>query len=199
MKNGHKLILKGLAVASMALALSACTGYNHTSIPNVPFVNLDVRKHSHHLTYTDRVCVFNGGDMITDTGTRYRNSGRFFQKMTVTTMKQYSVDGIVDMDKNMEGQTDPLALQDLARQNSCNITAIVRPVYWIDSQISPGNVGVRIDMFDTSSVQILNSVNLNARSKYIRDMFQENSPLKPVIETYVDKLFSGQLEYKDFY
>ena len=59
----------------------------------------------------------------------------------------------------------------------------------MDSQISPGNVGLNVDMYDTSSVELLNSVTLNARSKYIRDMFLENSPLKPVIETYVDSIY----------
>lgn len=198
MKHARKIIL-GTVVAVAAALMGACTGYNHTSIPNVPFLNLDVHKHSHDLTYTDRVCVFNGGDMITDTGTRYKNSGRFIQKMVATVMQQYSVDGIVDMEGNLAGQTDPMSLQDLARQNSCNITAIVRPVFWVDSQITPGNVGIKIDMFDTSSLEILNSVNLNARSKYIRDMFEENSPLKPVVETYMDKLFSGEIPHKDFY
>lgn len=198
MKHARKIIL-GTMVAAAAALMGACTGYNHTSIPNVPFLNLDVHKHSHDLTYTDRVCVFNGGDMITDTGTRYKNSGRFIQKMVATVMQQYSVDGIVDMEGNLAGQTDPMALQDLARQNSCNITAIVRPVFWMDSQITPGNVGIKIDMFDTSSLDILNSVNLNARSQYIRDMFEEKSPLKPVVETYMDKLFSGEIPHKDFY
>lgn len=198
MKRTKRVILSSMAAFVVAAVMGACTGYNHTSIPNVPFLNIDVHKHTHNLTYTDRVCVFNGGDMITDTGTRYRNSGRFIQKMVLTVMQQYSVDGIVDMDNNLEGNTQPLPLQDFARQNSCNITAIVRPVYWVDSQISPGNVGIKIDMFDTSSLEIMNSVNLNARSKYIRDMFQENSPLKPVVETYVDKLFGQEIPYKQY-
>lgn len=199
MKNGHKMILKGIAAITLATALSACSGYNSTSIPNVPFVNLDVHKHSHDLTYTDRVCVFNGGDMVTNTGGIYRDSGRFIQKMFLKTLQQYSVDGIVDMQNNLKGVTDLVALQDASRQNSCNITAIVRPVFWVDSQITPGNVGIKVDMFDTSSLQILNSVNLNARSQYIKDMFEENSPLKPVVETYVDQLFSGKIPPKDFY
>ena len=59
-------------LALSAVALSACssmptfTGYNHTSIPNVPYVNLDVHKQAHQMTTTDRACIFNGGDMITD-------------------------------------------------------------------------------------------------------------------------------------
>lgn len=195
----RKLILSSIAALMCAVLLGACSGYNHSSIPNVPFVNIDVHKHSHDLTYTDRVCVFNGGDMVTTSGTRYKNSGRFIQKMVTTVLQQYSVDGIVDMENNLVGQTNPMNLQDLARQNSCNITAIVRPVFWVDSQITPGNVGIKFDMFDTSSLEILNAVNLNARSKYIRDMFEENSPLKPVVETYVDKLFSGGIPHKDFY
>lgn len=198
MKRVRKVILSSVAALAVAMVMGACTGYNHTSIPNVPFLNMDVHKHTHGLTYTDRVCVFNGGDMITDTGTRYRNSGRFIQKMVITVMQQYSVDGIVDMANNLEGQTDPMQLQDYARQNSCNITAIVRPVFWVDSQISPGNVGIKVDMFDTSSLELMNSVNLNARSRYIRDMFQENSPLKPVVETYVDKLFSNEIPYTNY-
>ena len=49
--------LMGLLALS-AVALSACssmptfTGYNHTSIPNVPYVNLDVHKQAHQMTTT---------------------------------------------------------------------------------------------------------------------------------------------------
>lgn len=177
-------------LASSALFVSACTGYNHTSIPNVPYINLDIHKQSHLMTTTDRACVFNGGDMITNTGARYQNSGRFMQKIFVTTMQQYNVDGAVDMSSVNAAGLEPLMLQDQARANYCNIIAIVKPVFWQDSQISPGNVGVNVDMYDTSSLELMNSVTLNARSKYIRDMFIEKStPMRPVIETYVDKLY----------
>lgn len=177
-------------VGSAALLLGACTGgYNHTSIPNVPYLNLDVHKQTHPLTSTDRVCVFNGGDMVTDTGTRYRNSGRFMHQIFVATMQQYNVDGAVDMAAVQAANVAPMYLQDPARQNFCNIIAITRPIYWIDSQISPGNVGLNVDMYDTSSLELINSVTLNARSRYIRDMFTETTPLRPVIETYVDTLY----------
>lgn len=183
---------KGLGAAMFAAAavwLSGCTGYNNTSIPNVPYLNLDVHKQDHLMTSTDRTCVFNGGDMVTDTGTVYRNSGRFMQKIFFTTMQQYNVDGAVDLSSVEATNVQPVALQEAARNNYCNIIAIVRPIYWVDSQISPGNVGVNVDMYDTSSLEKLNSVTLNARSKYIRDMFLKDSPLRPVIETYVDTLY----------
>ena len=181
----------GLAfLASSAFFLASCTGYNQTSIPNVPYVNLDVHKQSHLMTATDRVCVFNGGDMITNTGTRYKNSGRFMQKIFVTVMQQYNVDGAVDLHQINAVGVEPMMLQEQARTNFCNVIAIVKPVFWQDSQISPGNVGVNVDMYDTSSLELMNSVTLNARTQYIRDMFVEKTtPMRPVIETYVDTLY----------
>lgn len=180
----------GLAlVASSAMFIAACTGYNQSSIPNVPYLNLDVHKQTHTMTSTDRLCVFNGGDMITNTGTRYKNSGRFMQKIFFTTVQQYNVDGAVDLHQIPAEGVEPLMLQDQARMNYCNIIAIVKPVFWQDSQITPGNVGVNVDMYDTSSLELLNSVTLNARSKYIADMFKDDSPLRPVIETYVDSIY----------
>ena len=177
-------------LSSSALLLASCTGYNHTSIPNVPYLNLDIHKQSHLMTTTNRACVFNGGDMITNTGARYKNSGRFMHKIVVTTMQQYNIDGAVDMNSVNAAGVEPMMLQDQARANYCNIIAIVKPVFWQDSQISPGNVGVNVDMYDTSSLELMNSVTLNARSKYIRDMFvKESTPMRPVIETYVDQLY----------
>lgn len=210
-------LLLALAAFSSALVLSSCagsastgegtsesrpifsfTGYNHTSVPNVPFLNLDVRKHTYDLSYNDRVCVFNGGDMVTDTGTRYKNSGRFMQKMVTTVMSQYNLNGIVDMQQAFIGIKDPATLQERARSESCNIIAVSYPVFWQDSQITPGNVGLRIEMFDTSSLDRLNYVTLNARSQYIRDMFELSSPLKPVLETYIDLLYTGKLKKVDY-
>lgn len=192
MKWGKK-ICGLLAIGALGVALSACNsvGYNHTSIPNVPFINLDIHKQEHPLSTTDRVCVFNGGDMITDTGTRYQNSGRFLHKIFFTTLQQYNIDGSVNMINYPAEGVKPFALQDSARNNYCNLIAITRPIFWQDSQISPGNVGFNVDMYDTSSLNLVNSVTLNARSNYIRDMFLENSPLKPVIETYVDHLYNS--------
>lgn len=184
-----------LVGSAVSLMLSACSsgptfiGYNNTSIPNVPYVNLDVHKQEHKMTTTDRACVFNGGDMITDSGTRYKNSGRFMHRLFLTTMQQYNVDGAVDLGSVPAEDVPAVNLQDIARQNYCNLIVITRPIYWMDSQISPGNVALNVDMYDTSSVSLLNSVTLNARSQYIRDMFLENSPLKPVIETYVDSIY----------
>lgn len=178
-----------LVLSSCSLCLASCSGYNSTSIPNVPYLNLDVHKQSHLMTSTDRVCVFNGGDMITDTGTRYKNSGRFMHKILVTTMQQYNVDGAIDMSSYPAEGASVIALQEPARANYCNVIAVSKPVFWVDSQISPGNVGLNIDMYDTSSLELINSVTLNARSQYIRDMFLKNTPLRPVIETYVDTLY----------
>ena len=134
------------------------------------------------MTTTDRACVFNGGDMITNTGARYKNSGRFMHKIVVTTMQQYNIDGAVDMNSVNAAGVEPMMLQDQARANYCNIIAIVKPVFWQDSQISPGNVGVNVDMYDTSSLELMNSVTLNARSKYIRDMFVEEYTLVAVAD-----------------
>ena len=178
------------AMAMSALLLASCTGYNRTSIPNVPFLNIDVHKHEHRMSSSDRVCVFNGGDMITDTKTRYRNSGRFMYKMVVSTMEQYSIDGVVAMGANSYEDVAVVNMQEPARNNGCNIIAISKPIYWTDSQISPGNVGLNLDMYDTSSLELVNSVTLNARTEFIRDMFQEPSPIKPVIETYIDKIYT---------
>lgn len=185
--NGRKAVLS--VMGASVLFLASCTGYNNTSIPNVPYHNLDVHKQTHLLTSTDRVCIFNGGDMITDTGTRYKNSGRFMHKILVTTMQQYNVDGAVDMKAVHAEDVKPVDLQEKARENYCNVIAISRPVFWVDSQISPGNVGLKVDMYDTSSLELVNSVTLNARSQYIRDMFLEKTPLRPVIEKYVDTLY----------
>lgn len=175
-------------LASCVLLVVSCTGYNHTSIPNVPYVNLDIHKQSHLMTSSDRACVFNGGDMITNTGVRYKNSGRFMHEIFVVTMQQYNLESAVDMSQVDAMGVEPMQLQDQARSNYCNIITIVRPVFWQDSQISPGNVGVNVDMYDTSSLELLNSVTLNARSTYIQDMFEDGSPMRPVIEAYVDQL-----------
>lgn len=183
-----------MGVGIFTCLLTACNsvGYNHTSIPNVPYLNIDIHQQNKSLSSTDRVCVFNGGDMITDTGTRYQNSGRFLHKIFFTTLQQYNINGSVNMIRYQAEGLKPVALQDYARNNYCNLIAITQPIYWYDSQISPGNVGFNIDMYDTSSLELVNSVTLNARSEYIRDMFLENSPLKPVIETYVDRLYTNR-------
>ena len=192
--NNEDIMIKASKLAlvlmsSCSLLLASCSGYNSTSIPNVPYLNLDVHKQSHLMTSTDRVCVFNGGDMITDTGTRYKNSGRFMQKILVTTMQQYNVDGAIDLSSYPAEDVPVVSLQEKARENYCNVIAVSRPIFWQDSQISPGNVGLKVDMYDTSSLELINSVTLNARSKYIRDMFLKTTPLRPVIETYVDTLY----------
>ena len=184
----HRVFALSLLGAA-ALGLSACVGYNNTSIPNVPYLNLGVHKQTHQLTTTDRVCLFNGGDMVTDTGTRYKNSGRFMYEIVLNTMHQYNLDGAVDMRSIDAENVEVVELQEASRQNSCNIIAVSKPIFWVDSQVSPGNVGLNLDMYDTSSLTLLNSVTLNARSKYIREMFTKDSPLKPVIETYIDTLY----------
>ena len=168
--NNEDIMIKASKLAlvlmsSCSLLLASCSGYNSTSIPNVPYLNLDVHKQSHLMTSTDRVCVFNGGDMITDTGTRYKNSGRFMQKILVTTMQQYNVDGAIDLSSYPAEDVPVVSLQEKARENYCNVIAVSRPIFWQDSQISPGNVGLKVDMYDTSSLELINSVTLNARSK----------------------------------
>lgn len=181
---------KSLVVCSvLSLFAAACTGYNNTGIPNVPYHNIDVHKQSHLMTDTDRVCIFNGGDMVTDTGTRYRNSGRFMYDFFFVTMQQYNVEGAVGLGKINAVGAPVVQLQEISRDNHCNIIAITKPIFWQDSQISIGNVGLNIDMYDTSSLELLNSVTLNARANYIRDMFKKDSPLRPVIEKYVDTLY----------
>ena len=178
-----------LLCTCMSLFTAACSGYNNTSIPNVPYHNIDVHKQTHLMTDTDRVCVFNGGDMITDTGTRYRNSGRFMYEILYVTMQQYNVEGAVGLGAFDLNSSSMIQLQEVSRNNHCNIIAVSKPIFWKDSQITIGNVGLKVDMYDTSSLELLTSVTLNARSQYIRDMFKPNTPLRPVIEKYVDNLY----------
>lgn len=184
-----------LLCTCMSLFTAACSGYNNTSIPNVPYHNIDVHKQTHLMTDTDRVCVFNGGDMITDTGTRYRNSGRFMYEILYVTMQQYNVEGAVGLGAFDLNSSSMIQLQEVSRNNHCNIIAVSKPIFWKDSQITIGNVGLKVDMYDTSSLELLNSVTLNARSQYIRDMFKPNTPLRPVIEKYVDNLYRQSLSH----
>ena len=104
-------------------------------------------------------------------------------------MQQYNVEGAVGLGAFDLNSSSMIQLQEVSRNNHCNIIAVSKPIFWKDSQITIGNVGLKVDMYDTSSLELLNSVTLNARSQYIRDMFKPNTPLRPVIEKYVDNLY----------
>ncbi len=201
--------LQVLGCGLLALSLSACTsstdssyeegGYHqgatyqvndydrlispYSLIPNG--TDLQYLRLTHLMTGSERVCVLNSGDF---TNGQYvvRNSGSYVQRSIADNISQHGNPIVL-----LNG-SNPSLLQDTARDKDCNIIAVSKLLSWHHNSDGSPYISIRLDMYDTSSLSLLNSVRFMAGANSLIELYDDSKGvIKPLIATYIHKLYQN--------
>ncbi len=140
---------------------------------------------THLMTGSDKVCVVNSGD-FSDGQYVVRNSGSYVQRSIADNLSQHGNAVVL-----LEG-SDPTVLHDRARENGCTIIAATRLLSWRHNPDGSPFISIRLDMFDTSSLSLMNSVRFTAVAANDSGLYDESKGvLKPLIALYIHKLYQN--------
>ncbi len=208
-------LMKGTTLGAAALMMAACTsGYDNNRPQNdryypgsesyyqttkindyqrisSPFSaiptgsDLQYLKLTHLMTPQDKVCVLNSGD-FSNGQIVVRNSGTYVQRSIGDNLDQHGT-GVV-----LLSGTDVSYLQETARDRGCNIIAATQLLNWQTNSRNYPLVSILLNMYDVSSLTLMNSVRLVATAESAALLYDDaKGVIKPLIATYIHKLYQN--------
>lgn len=208
-------LMKGAAFGAAALMMAACTSssdenqsredrydpsretyYQTTGINDYqriisPFSaiptgsDLQYLKLTHLMTPQDKVCVLNSGD-FSNGQIVVRNSGTYVQRSIGDNLDQHGTEVVLLSGSNVS------YLQETARNSGCNIIAATQLLNWQTNSRNQPLVSILLNMYDVSSLTLMNSVRLIATADSVALLYDDaKGVIKPLIATYIHKLYQN--------
>lgn len=128
-----------------------------TSSYSLPF-EITYDKLTRNLSDSDSICVVTARDLSNGVKT-YKNSGALVTHEFYNNFSQYSL-----LTKLLPVSSDASAVQDQARTQGCSLIAIPKVDSWSVDMVTQRDMRVTLQMFDVSSLSLVNSFALNAQS-----------------------------------